>query len=105
MQVARPKPFRPSRRALLTAAAVGLAAPSLPRFARAAEVTWRVGHNAPTDVALHVRLMEVATTIAAQSGGQMVLEVHPSSELGSAVGLFTQLRNGTIDVVPVTNQL
>jgi TRAP-type C4-dicarboxylate transport system substrate-binding protein len=101
----RPKPSRPSRRALLTVAAAGLATPLLPRFARAAEVTWRLGHNAPTDFALHLRLMEAATTIAAQSGGQMMLEVHPRSELGSAVGLFAQLRNGTIDVVPVTNQL
>jgi TRAP-type transport system periplasmic protein len=93
------------RRALFTAAAAGLAAPSLPRFARAAEVTWRVAHNAPTDFPLNVRLMEAAKAIETQSGGQMVLEVHPNSELGSAVGLFAQLRAGTVDVAPVTCQL
>jgi TRAP-type C4-dicarboxylate transport system substrate-binding protein len=98
------KRSRLPRRALLTVAA-GLAVPSLPRFARAAEVTWRLGHNAPVDFALHLRLAEVATTIATQSGGQMVLAVHPNSELGSAVGLFAQLRAGTVDVVPVTSQL
>src|SRR5271168_2556274 len=80
------------RRTLLTAAAAGLATPSLPRFARAAaEVTWRVGHNAPADFPLHVRLMEAAKTIETQSAGRMVLEVHPNSELGSSVGLFAQL--------------
>jgi TRAP-type C4-dicarboxylate transport system substrate-binding protein len=96
---------RLGRRTLLASAAVGLASPSLPRFARAAEVTWRLGHNAPADFPLHVRLMEAAKAIETQSAGRMVLEVHPNSELGSSVGLFAQLRVGTIDVVPVTCQL
>jgi TRAP-type C4-dicarboxylate transport system substrate-binding protein len=85
--------------------AAGLAAPFLPRFARAAEFTWRVGHGAPVDFALHLRLVEAAGTIARQSGGQMTVEIHGNSELGSAIGLLAQVRAGTIDVAPLTSQV
>jgi TRAP-type C4-dicarboxylate transport system substrate-binding protein len=78
------------RRAVLAAAA-GLAAPFLPRFANAAEVTWRIGHSAPTDFALHLRLQEAATAIADRSGGQMDVKIYPNSQLGSPVGLLAQL--------------
>jgi TRAP-type C4-dicarboxylate transport system substrate-binding protein len=93
------------RRSLLTTAAAGLAAPSLPRFAHAAATTWRLGHNAPPEFPLHVRLLEVAASIATQSAGQMKLEVYPDNQLGNSVGLFAQLRAGTIDAVPVASQL
>ena len=92
-----------SRRAVL--AGVGLAAPLLPRFARAAEFTWRIAHSAPTDFALHVRLVEAAGTIGNLSGGQMTVAIYPNSELGSPVGLMAQLRAGTIDMVPLTSQM
>jgi TRAP-type C4-dicarboxylate transport system substrate-binding protein len=105
----RPKPVVPNgglqRRLLLTTATAGLAVPSLPRFARAGEITWRLGHNAPPDFPLHLRLLEAAVTIATQSAGEMKLEVYPNNELGGSVGLFAQLRAGTVDVVPVTSQL
>jgi TRAP-type C4-dicarboxylate transport system substrate-binding protein len=92
------------RRAVLAAAA-GLAAPFLPRFANAAEVTWRIGHSAPTDFALHLRLQEAATAIADRSGGQMDVKIYPNSQLGSPVGLLAQLRAGTLDAAPLTGQL
>lgn len=91
------------RRAVLAAA--GLAIPFLPRFARAAETTWRIGHSAPADFPLHVRLLEAAAAIASRSEGQMAVEVHPNSELGGPVGLLAQVRAGTIDAVPLTNQM
>ena len=91
------------RRAVLAAA--GLAAPFLPRFARAAEFTWRVGHNAPVDFPLQLRLVEAAGTIASRSEGQMAVEIYPDSQLGSAVGLLAQLRAGTIDAAPLTSQV
>jgi TRAP-type transport system periplasmic protein len=92
------------RRAVLAAAA-GLAAPFLPRFANAAEVTWRIGHSAPTDFALHLRLQEAAAAIADRSQGRMEVEIHPDSQLGSPVGLLAQLRAGTLDAAPLTGQL
>jgi TRAP-type C4-dicarboxylate transport system substrate-binding protein len=90
------------RRVVLTA---GLAAPFLPRFARAAEFTWRLGHSAPANFPLHLRLVEAASAIAARSAGQMALEVHANSELASAIGLLVQVRAGTIDVAPLTSQV
>lgn len=93
------------RRRSLLAAGAGLAAPSLPRFARAAEVAWHLGHHAPTDFALHKRLLEAAAEIATRSSGRMTLEISPNGERGGPVGLFAQLREGTIDVVPVACQL
>jgi len=83
----------------------GLATPFLPRFARAAEFTWRIGHSAPVDFPLHVRLIEAVGTIASRSGGQMAVEVYPSSELGTPIGLIAQLRAGTLDAAPLTNQV
>jgi TRAP-type C4-dicarboxylate transport system substrate-binding protein len=86
-------------------AAAGLAAPFLPRFARAAEFTWRIAHSAPVDFALHLGLVEAAGTIAHRSEGQMAVEIYPNSELGSAVGLLAQVRAGKIDAVPLTSQM
>jgi TRAP-type transport system periplasmic protein len=93
------------RRSLLAAGAAVVAAPVMPRFARAAEFTWRIGHNAPPGFALHVRLQEAAREIAARSDGQMELHVYADSELGSPIGLLTQLRAGTIDAAPLTSQV
>ncbi|HEY0183402.1 MAG TPA: TRAP transporter substrate-binding protein [Rhodopila sp.] len=93
-----------SRRAVL-AGATGLAAPSLPRFARASEVIWRVGHSAPVEFPLHLRLVEAARLIAARSAGRMEVQIHPASELGGAVGLLAQTRAGSIDAAPLTGKV
>jgi TRAP-type C4-dicarboxylate transport system substrate-binding protein len=86
-------------------AAAGLAAPFLPRFARAAEFTWRIGHSAPADFAMHLRLVEAVGMITSRSEGQMAVEVYPNSQLGSPIGLLAQVRAGTIDAVPLTSQI
>ncbi|HBK08367.1 MAG TPA: hypothetical protein DDZ81_21375 [Acetobacteraceae bacterium] len=96
---------RVSRRSVLAMAGMGLGAPFIARPARAADITWRLGHIAPTDFALHVRLVEAAGEIASRTDGKMRLEVYGNGELGSSAGLFAQLRAGKLDVVPMTNQL
>jgi TRAP-type C4-dicarboxylate transport system substrate-binding protein len=93
-----------ARRSVL-AASVGLAAPFLARFAGAAEITWRIGHSAPTDFALHVRLQQAAASIADRSEGQMAVTVYPNSQLGSPVGLLAQVRAGTLDAALLTGQM
>jgi TRAP-type C4-dicarboxylate transport system substrate-binding protein len=93
------------RRSLLSAAVSGLAVPLLPRRARAAEIVWRIGHSAPAEFALHLRLVEAAGMIAARSNGRMQLQVYPNSELGSPMGQLAQLRAGTIQAMPVTCQI
>ena len=99
----RPRTF--SRRSAVTLAGGGLLAPFVARPAGAAEITWRLGHSVPLDFPLHIRLMEAAAAIAERSGGKMRLEVHGASELGGPIGLFAQLRAGTIDAVPMSSQL
>ena len=89
----------------MAGATAGLAAPFLSRPAKAADVTWRLGHSAPADFALHIRLVEAAGAIAAGSKGKMLLQVYPNSELGGPVGLMGQLSAGTLDAAPLTNQL
>lgn len=96
---------RPSRRSVVAMAGLGLAVPFIIRPARAAEITWRLGHSAPTNFPLHVRLVEAAGEIASRTQGRMRMEVYGNSELGSPVGLFAQLRAGSIDVAPMTSQL
>jgi TRAP-type C4-dicarboxylate transport system substrate-binding protein len=93
------------RRAVLTAATASLATPLLSRFAGAAEISWRIGHSAPADFALHIRLVEAAATIATRSEGQMEVVVRPNNELGGPVGLLAQVRAGTMDAAPLTNQV
>ena len=57
--------MRVTKRSLIQAA---LAAPFLPRFAKAAEFSLRVAHTAPLRFPLHIRLVEAAET-ARQPGG------------------------------------
>ena len=89
------------RRALLAAAAT----PLLPRFAKAAEFTWRLGHSAPADFPLHIRLIEASGIIAARTDGRLKVAVYGNSELGSPVGLFSQVRAGTIEAAPLSADL
>ncbi len=92
------------RRAVLVGAAV-LGMPMLSRGARAAPLGWRIGHSAPADFPLHLRLLEAASAISAHSEGRLIVDVHPNGELGSPVGLLTQVRAGTIDAAPLTAQV
>ena len=58
----RPRGMR--RRSAVALAGAGLLAPLVARPARAAEITWRLGHSVPAEFPLHIRLMEAAGAIA-----------------------------------------
>ena len=95
-----------TRRSVLGGAAgAALSAPFIARAAEDPEIVWRIGHSAPADFALHVRLVEAAGEIAARTGGKMQLKVFANSELGGPVGLLSQVRAGKVDIAPVTGQL
>lgn len=95
----------PTRRVLLRAGAVALAAPALPRFAlAAAEFQWRLGHTAPESFPLHKRLAEAAEEIGKKSDGRIELSIRPDSQLGGQLGLLSQVRGGTVEMTPVTGQ-
>ncbi len=91
-----------TRRSLMGAA---LAAPLLPRFARAAEFSLRVAHTAPLTFPLHIRLAEAAEQIAHQSDGRVELQIFPDSQLGGDNDLLSQARSGAIDFCQPTGQI
>ena len=82
---------RLSRRALGGAA---LAMPFLMRPARAADVTWRIGHVAPIGAPLHQRLLEVADAVSKRSEGRIEVVIGGASSMGVQSGLLSQVRRG-----------
>jgi len=84
--------------------ATALAAPLLPRFAKAAEFEWRLGHTAPATFPLHKQLVQAAAEIAKASDGRIAIKVFPESQLGAQLGLLAQLRAGNIEATPVVGQ-
>jgi TRAP-type transport system periplasmic protein len=91
-----------SRRTTFGIAASGLAAPMISRYAHAAEITWRIGHVAPLDTALHRNLLEAADAIAKRSDGQMQLSVIGEGRAGIQSGLIAQVRNGGMEMTVAT---
>jgi TRAP-type transport system periplasmic protein len=91
-----------ARRAALKLATTVLAAPSLSRYAHAAEITWRVGHVAPKDTPLHQHLMEASDAIAKRSDGKMELIVIGEGKAGIQSGLLNQVRQGGLEMTVAT---
>jgi TRAP-type transport system periplasmic protein len=91
-----------SRRTILQVATASLAAPMISRYAHAAEITWRVAHVAPTDTALHRRLLEAADAILKRSDGKMALTVIGEGRAGIQSGLLAQVRNGGLEMTVTT---
>jgi TRAP-type transport system periplasmic protein len=91
------------RRALVTGGAL-IAAPALvvPRFARAAEFTYRFGTNVPATHPLNVRAMEAAERILKDTGGQIQINVFPNNQLGNDADMLSQLRAGGLEFFTVS---
>jgi tripartite ATP-independent transporter DctP family solute receptor len=90
---------RISRRQIVPFAASALAAPLIPRYAHAAEVTWRIAHVAPLDTPMHKRLLEAADAISKRSNGQMEVKVIGEGRAGIQSGIMAQVRNGGLEMV------
>jgi tripartite ATP-independent transporter DctP family solute receptor len=84
-----------SRRALFQAA---VGAPMIVTKSRAAQISWRLGHVAPLDTALHKRLTEAADAIAKRSDGAMELTVIGEGRAGIQSGLLAQVRGGGMEM-------
>ncbi len=81
--------------ALGGAAAIG-AGLLLPRFAQAAEYTYKFANNLPPSHPINVRATEAAARIKEDTGGRVELQIFPSSQLGSDGDMLSQLRSGGI---------
>ena len=79
-------------------AATGLAASAIrPARAQGAKTRLRYGTAFPTDHPGAKRIAEAATAIAADTNGQVDLQVYPNSQLGSEPDMFSQTRSGALD--------
>src|SRR5271165_4066254 len=87
-----------SRRAVLHATSIALAAPAVSRYAHAAEISWRIAHVAPLDTPLHQRLLEAADAISKRSDGKMELSVIGEGRAGIPSGLLAQVRGGKLEM-------
>lgn len=91
------------RRALITGATL-ISAPALglPRFAQAAEFTYKFGTNVPASHPLNVRAMEAAKRIFKDTNGQVQINVFPNNQLGDDGQMLLQLRTGGLDFYTVS---
>ena len=94
--------MRTTRRSIIQAA---LAAPLLPRFAKAAEYSLRLAHTAPLTFPLHIRVSEAAEQIAKESNGKVEMQIFPDSQLGGDNDLMSQARSGAVDFCQPTGQI
>src|SRR3954468_24220234 len=84
-----------SRRALLQAGAVTAFGGFAPR-AHAADFTLKLAHNQPITHPSHVRAIEAAKGVMADTGGKIEIQIFPSSQLGSDTDTLSQLRAGAV---------
>jgi len=90
-----------NRRAVLRAGTLAAAASPLafiPRFAHAAEFTFKCGHDAAPAHPMNLRLLEAAARIKEQSNGRFELQVFPNSQLGSDPDMLGQVRSGGLEM-------
>ena len=75
-----------------------VAAAMIPRFARAAEFTYKIATNLPPDHPSNVRLNEAAVRVLKATDGRLQLTVFPSSQLGTDTDTLSQLRVGAVEM-------
>jgi len=95
--------FMTRRRALVHGAALA-SAPAflLPRFAHAAEFTYKFGTNVPATHPLNVRAMEACERILKETNGQVQINVFPNNQLGNDADMLSQLRAGGLEFFTVS---
>ena len=86
-------------RRTLVARAAGAAASGLlfPRFADAAEFTYKFANNLPLTHPVNVRAKQAADRIREESGGRVAIEIFASSALGSDPDVLSQVRSGGVE--------
>ncbi|WP_144630019.1 TRAP transporter substrate-binding protein [Bordetella genomosp. 13] len=88
-----------TRRTLLRTMA---AAPALylgvPKFARAAEFSYKYANNLPMSHPLNVRSQEAADRIKKESGGRLEINIFPNNQLGGDTDMLSQVRSGGIEL-------
>ncbi|MBE7417399.1 MAG: TRAP transporter substrate-binding protein [Ideonella sp.] len=79
------------------ATAAALALPVLPRFARAAEFTYKYGNNLPPTHPMNIAAKKAADRIKEETKGRLEIQIFPSSQLGADTDMMSQVRNGALE--------
>ncbi|MFN3671680.1 MAG: TRAP transporter substrate-binding protein [Bosea sp. (in: a-proteobacteria)] len=89
-----------SRRTLIqgSAAAAAIGSFSIGRSeAQTAEFTYKFAHNLQVTHPLHIRAAAAMEKIKEESKGRLVIQIFPSSQLGSDTDMLSQVRSGGIE--------
>lgn len=84
-----------SRRHVLAATAA-LPLFSIPRFAHAAEFTYKLGSSMPGNHPSTLRIQEAAKKIEQETHGRVEIQVYPAGALGSDIDMVSQVRSGAL---------
>jgi tripartite ATP-independent transporter DctP family solute receptor len=88
-----------SRRQALASLAAAAAAFGVPVITRAQARKVRFGHQHPADSPIHQGLVKAVEVAAAKTGGRVQIDLFPSSQLGSAREMMTQVIDANLDFI------
>src|SRR5258705_8517161 len=94
-----------SRRTILAGAAALAGTLVLPRFAHAAEFTFKIASDTPATHPCNVRATEAANRIKEETKGRVEINVFPNNQLGAGPDMLNQLRSGGLDFFIYSTQL
>lgn len=66
--------------------------------ARAAEFNFKLGHDVASTHPLHLRLVEAAARIKAETNGRFDLQLFPNNQLGGDTDMLGQIRSGGLEM-------
>jgi tripartite ATP-independent transporter DctP family solute receptor len=78
-------------------AAAAVALPLLPKYAHAAEFTYKYGNTLPPTHAMNVSAKKAAERILQDTRGRLEIQVFPSSQLGADTDMLSQVRSGALE--------
>jgi tripartite ATP-independent transporter DctP family solute receptor len=90
-----------SRRGFLRSTAAAVALPAftiLPSIARAAEFSYKCGHDLPGTHPVHVRMQEAAVRIKEETAGRFDLQIFGNNQLGGDTDMLAQVRSGGLEM-------
>ncbi len=75
------------------------------RSARAADFTFKLGHDQPPSHPQNLRAVEAAEKIGKDSGGRLVVQVYPNSQLGGDTQMLAQVRSGALELLMIGDNI
>ncbi|MDB5774261.1 MAG: Tripartite ATP-independent transporter solute receptor, DctP family [Herbaspirillum sp.] len=90
-----------SRRGFLRSTAAAVALPAItifPSIARAADFSYKCGHDLPDTHPVHVRMQEAAVRIKEETAGRFDLQIFGNNQLGGDTDMLAQVRSGGLEM-------